>query len=457
MFQTFTLAFLAADTSTFKVEDSTSSPSTSSGVIVNPANPSASVPEGGSAEGDSFTPQSLSPFNELVGSPSPALPEDNGSGIIFHRRDNSFEELSIVRLQMDSKQISTTLDLLITEEDPLSLLPDRNLSTINLSKINTVEIDKTNYPNQTDGRIQDGVIVNDEEAGTNSSSITPFFDPKGLTSSLPYDSEESWPAEGSGSGSGLYSNRLNQEFDGVTAVKTDLSTSAISFKVDDTGKKSIEDSETGSKTSSEKEMEENESEQSGEEEEKVEGVTIIYTETGSGNSWPEDVSGSGDGGGDGEGKEKKVSDDEEGVGVVGEKDKGDGSEDSDGEPGGAALFDNNEENYGGGDGGDGHDEEGRNTAGANSTPEDNKEGDGDGEINGGLENEEQMEGGGNSEDGNAAVIGESFSSEDGFLLFDAATSRPLGRLVPLLRLTDGNEALEDQTEGKCSLCFSVTE
>ncbi|XP_074481450.1 receptor-type tyrosine-protein phosphatase zeta isoform X1 [Sebastes fasciatus] len=435
-----------ADTSTFKVEDSTSSPSTSSGVIVNPANPSASVPEGGSAEGDSFTPQSLSPFNELVGSPSPALPEDNGSGIIFHRRDNSFEELSIVRLQMDSKQISTTLDLLITEEDPLSLLPDRNLSTINLSKINTVEIDKTNYPNQTDGRIQDGVIVNDEEAGTNSSSITPFFDPKGLTSSLPYDSEESWPAEGSGSGSGLYSNRLNQEFDGVTAVKTDLSTSAISFKVDDTGKKSIEDSETGSKTSSEKEMEENESEQSGEEEEKVEGVTIIYTETGSGNSWPEDVSGSGDGGGDGEGKEKKVSDDEEGVGVVGEKDKGDGSEDSDGEPGGAALFDNNEENYGGGDGGDGHDEEGRNTAGANSTPEDNKEGDGDGEINGGLENEEQMEGGGNSEDGNAAVIGESFSSEDGFLLFDAATSRPLGRLVPLLRLTDGNEALEDQTE-----------
>lgn len=584
-FQTFTLAFLAANTPTSKAEDSaieqssgtTNSPNTPSGVFVNSASPAVSVPEGGfSAEGDlsSVTPQSLSPFNEYTSGfrLSPALPEDKRSGVIFHLNVKSSEEHSIGHpMDLEHPQISTTSgsqDRLIMAY-PLSLLPDYDLSIINLSKTNTVEGNTPNTShNQTHGRIQDGLNIlprpdNEEEARTdrhkelhNSPSGTSYFDSRGLTFFLPYNSEESnsdRPPEGSGSGSGLYSN--NQEFDGVTTAKTvsSILNSTISFKVDNAGKKTrstgvIMDSETdndtdgaGSKISSkkecetaaEKEVEENESELSGEEEEKTDGEgelgignqrvrkvdgetdesarrlnstagsdmlkeketefgtvvgKTVYTETGSGDEiesnfrvfrWPVDVSGSGEGGGEGgevgKVKGKKVSDDKGGIKAVGEKeggDKGDGREGSNKEvlperrdglqlsvsqdkpAADFSLFGSSEEN------GSGHDEEGRDTSldiqvvRGNSTL-DNKEGDGGGERNGGLESEERMEGGGREE---SDVIGESlqqFSSMER-LLFDAARSPVLGRLVPLLRLTDGNEAAEEQLEGKCYSmpCFS---
>ncbi len=560
-FQTFTLAFLTANTRTSKVEDSTIEPSSGltnspSGVIVNPANSAVSVTEGGfSAEGDlsGVMPQSLNHFNEYTSDfrPSLALPEDKRSGVIFHLNDKSSEEHSIVHpVGLEHHQISTTSDSqdrLVTAY-PLSLLPDYDLSIIKLSKTNTVEGNTPNTSHdQTDGRIQDGLNIlprpgNEEEARTyrhkdhNSTSFTSFFDSKGLTSFLRYNSEESSsdrPPEGSGSGSGLYDN--NQEFDGVTTAKTDLSTilnSTISFKVDNTGKKSrstgiMKDRETdndtdgaGSKISSkkecetaaEKETEETENELSGGEEEtidgegehgignqrvrkldgekdesagrlnstagrdmlketetKVETVVTIYTESGSGDetnfrvfSWPEDISGSGEGGGDGgedeKVKGKKVSDDKEGIKAVGEKgsgDKGDGKDcnkevlpgrkdgfqqsvSQDKPTAEFPLFGSSEGNGGG------HEKEGLDI----QVVLDNKERDGGGERNGGLESEERIE-----RDGTGAsdVIEESLQQFSGvdWLLFDAERSPVLGRLVPLLRLTDGNEATEEQMEGKC--------
>ncbi|XP_049423124.1 receptor-type tyrosine-protein phosphatase zeta isoform X3 [Epinephelus fuscoguttatus] len=458
-------------------------------------------------------------------------------------------------------QISTTLDFrerLITKNS-LSVLSDYDSSTIDLPKTNTVE---GNTPN-TDSSIQDGLNIlshpdDEEEARTNrrkddrsSTSVTSFFDSKGLALSDPHDSESSntdWTAGGSGSGSGLYNYRLNQEFDEVTTVKTNFSTipsTTISLKVDSTRKnsrstrikmdrKTDEDTDgTGSKSSKkeweaavEKEMEENESELSGEEEEKIEkegahnmgnqgvwkvdGETnesarqlnstagcdrlkekeketkaesgvgkIIHIKTVSGNeiesnlrvlSWPEDISGSGEGGGDGgedgEGREKKVSDVKEAIKAVGEKESGDKSDDredcnkdeaSEGRDGRQLsvsqdkptaefpLFDSSEENSDG----DGHDEEGQNISldshvGADSTLEENKEGDGDGKRNGSVESEEHEEGGG-KEESDADVIEEQFSNVDG-LLFDAERSPLLGRLVPLLRLTDGNKDTEEDME-----------
>lgn len=317
------MAFLAANTPKSKVDDSTidqssglqNSPNTLSRVIINPVNPPVSVPEGGfSAEGESFsvTSQSLNPFKEYTSSfrPSPALPEDNGSGLIFHHNDKSSEEHSIVRLQMDLEhpQTSTTLDSQdrLTTTYSLSLLPAYDLSTINFSETNTVEGNNQNASHdQTDGTIQDSLNFlphpsnrGEQEEGMtdghkedHNSSIPSFFDSKGLTLSLPYNSEVSnpdVPAEGSESGSGLYSNRLNQEFDEVPPVASDLST--FSFKVDNIGKRSrstgikmvIETNEAGSKISSkkvcetaaEKEIKENESELSGEEEEEMEGEGV---------------------------------------------------------------------------------------------------------------------------------------------------------------------------------------
>ncbi|XP_045927993.1 receptor-type tyrosine-protein phosphatase zeta isoform X2 [Micropterus dolomieu] len=542
-----------ANTPTSKVEDSAieqssglmNSPNTHSGVIENPV----SVPEGEfSAEGDlsSVTPQSLKPFNEYTSSfrPSPALPEDKRSGFIFNHNDKSPEEYSIVPLQMDLErsQITTTLgsqDRLITAYS-LSLLPDDDSCTINLSKTNTVEgnTPKASH-NQIDGRIQDHLNIlpdpNNEKQARTDRHKSSFFDAKGLTLPRPYNSEESntdRAAEGSGSGYGHYSNRLNQEFD---AVMTDLSTipnSVISFKVDNTGKKSRSTgirmySETDNdpdgarhkksskkefETAAETEMEENEYEPSGEEEEKIDAegvrdfgnqrvrkvdgetdesaqqlnstegwdtlkeekketevesvvVKTLYSHSGSGDeiesnfrvfSSPEDVSGSGEGGEDRKGKRKKVSDDKEGIAVGGKEsdEKSDGREDgrnddlqpsvNQDKPVGT-LFGTSEEN------GNGLDEEGQNRSpvsqvvGGNSTLEDKKEGDDDGKTNGGLASEEPIAGGG-KEGSDAAVIGESnlqqFSSVDR-LLFDAARNPVLGRLVPLLRLTDGTE---EQTE-----------
>ncbi|KAM9334608.1 receptor-type tyrosine-protein phosphatase zeta [Symphorus nematophorus] len=105
------------------------------------------------------------------------------------------------------------------------------------------------------------------------------------------ESNQDMSAEGSGSGSGLYSNKLDQEFHGVTTIKTDLSAipnSTAGFSVDSTGEKSRStgikmDSETdddadeaGSKISGKKEweMEENESEPSGEEEDGTAGEGV---------------------------------------------------------------------------------------------------------------------------------------------------------------------------------------
>ncbi|XP_070785486.1 receptor-type tyrosine-protein phosphatase zeta [Enoplosus armatus] len=497
------------------------------------------------------SPQPLNPFNEYTSTfrPSPALPDDKRSDIIFHQNEKSSEEYSIVRLQMDLEhsQLSTTSgsqDHLITAYS-LSLLPDYDLSTINLSKTKAFEGNAPNTShNRTDSRIQDGLNIspcpnNEVEARTDghkkdhdSTSVTSFFDSKGLTLSLPHNSEESntgRPAEGSGSGSGLYSNRLTQEFDSVTTVKNDLSTipnSAISFEVDNTGKKSRStgvkmDSDTdgaGHKLSSrkeceagaEKEMEENDNELSGEEKEKIDGDGVrgignqrvrkvdgetdesarqlnraagwdmlretevetvvgktIYPDTDSGDeiesnftvfSWSEDVNGSGEGGGDGREDGKTVSNDKEGVKAGGEKesdDKGDGREDGNknvvsGRRDGLQLsvsqdqpatefplFGSSEND---GDGG-GHGEEGGNICvGGVSTLEDSEEGDGDGKRkNGGLESEENTQGG-DKEDSDAAVIGTDR------LLSDAARSPLLGRLVPLLRLTDGNKDTEEQTE-----------
>ncbi|XP_034719236.1 receptor-type tyrosine-protein phosphatase zeta-like isoform X4 [Etheostoma cragini] len=557
-----------ANTPEFKVEESTTdqssgltnSPNTSKGVIVNPENPVDSEPEGGSAEGDPFTPRSLNPFIEYITGvrPSPALPEDNSRGIIFPHNDNySSEEDSIVRLQIDLEhpRISSALrsqDPFITEHS-FSLLPDYGLSTITLSKTNKIEGNTPNTSqNQTDGRIEDAVDIsprpnNEEEARTNgqkedinSSSVTSFFDSKGSTFSLPNNSEQSntgWSAEGSGSGSGFYSNRLNQELDEVTTVTTDLSTVpnlTNCSKVDDNGKKSRStctkmNSETdkgdtdgaGSKisfkkecvTEAEKEMEENESE-SGKEEEKIEGEhntgkvdgetdesarqlnstadrdmleekagetevqtvvgMAIYAETGSGKEiesnfqvfrWPEDISGSG--GADAEGKLKNVSNDKEVVTAVDDQEsgeKGDGREDAneEGVSGGRdglqltvgqdnltaefPLFGSSEESSDG----DGSDEGGSISSDIHVVGANNKEVDGEGKRNGGLGNEEHIKGGG-EEGSDAAVIGESLQqlSSIGGLLFGAARRPLLGRPVPLPRLTEGNKATEEETEGKC--------
>uniref|UniRef100_A0A3B4Y2U0 protein-tyrosine-phosphatase n=1 Tax=Seriola lalandi dorsalis TaxID=1841481 RepID=A0A3B4Y2U0_SERLL len=127
-----------------------------------------------------------------------------------------------------------------------SLLHHYDLRAISLSKTNSAEGNTPNTSHsQSDGRIQDGLIIspepdNDEEAMTaghkddhSSGSVTSFFDSE--------DDLSDRATEGSGSGSGLDSNRLNRDFDGVAIIRTDLSTLpslAVSFRVDDTGEKS---------------------------------------------------------------------------------------------------------------------------------------------------------------------------------------------------------------------------
>nr|XP_046235674.1 receptor-type tyrosine-protein phosphatase zeta-like isoform X2 [Scatophagus argus] len=562
-----------ANRPTSKIENSaidqsfalTNSPNTLSGVIINPANPAVSVPEGGfHAKGDSFsvTPQPLNHFNEYTSSfhPSPALPEDNRSGIILHHNDKSSEEHSIVRLQMDLEypQTSTTLgsqDHLITAYS-FSLLPGNDSSTISLSETSTAKEKNPNASQTQTDRIQDGLNSfpqpdsREQEEGRmdrhkkhpNSISVLSVFNSKGLTLSVPDNSEKSnpdMPVEGSGSGSGLYSNTFSQDFGGVNRVKTDLS--SVSFKVDNTGNKNrltgiTMDSETGEtaneagskisrkkecETVVEKEMVGNDSELSGEEEEtegegvynsgnqsmrKVDGETDksarqvnstsgcgmlkeketkvetgagkkIYSEPGSGDeiepnfiglSWLEDILGSGEGGdGVDNGKAKKVSDDIEGIkAVIGKEsgDRGDGGEHSSKEIGSGRrdglklsvsqdkptedlpLFDSSEETS------NEHDEKGHNSfthrvIWVNSPLEDNKEANNDGKRKKELVYEENIEGGGREGSG-AAVTGEGlqqFSNADG-LLFDAARSPVLARLDPLLRLTHGSKATEEQME-----------
>lgn len=531
-----------------------------SGVIVNPANPAVSIADGGfSADSFSVTPPSLNPFNEYTSilHPSPpSLPGDKRSAIIFHHNEKPSEEHSIV------SEISTTLGSKahLSAAHSLSLSPDYDSSTINSSKTNTVKGNTRNTSlTQADGRIHDGLNIlarphNEEEARTDRqkgdyiyTSVTSYFDSKGLTLSRLSKSEET-NTDDSGSGSGFYSNRLNQELDGVATVKTNFSTtsSTVIFKADDLGKKSrsigIEKTTNGRETK--REIKEKEHELSGQEEEitgegkwrKVEGESdeqtrqlsstasrnmlqekeretkgetvvgnTVYTETGSGteiksetdSSWPEDVSGSGESGGDGredgkgsndpqlfdsmgKGKGKKGSDGKEDIKGAGEKesgDRGDGRSDNNEEVESGRRdglqppvsvdtpttefppFGSSKDN--GDDGGDGHNEEDHNTsldsgvAGVDSTFEDDREGDGDVKQSGGLESEEYMEGGGRE---NRGVAGESLQEMSGVdgLLFNAGRSPMLGRLIPLLRLTDANKAVEEQMEGKWCIMLSFS-
>lgn len=316
-------------------------------------------------------------------------------------------------------------------------------------------------------------------------TLQSFLFLKGLTLSLPINPEGSnqqLPAEGSGSGSGLDSNKLHQEFEEITAVKSDLST--FSFTVDNTGERSRstgkhgETNEAGSQTSRKKECETaaeeeikgKESELSGEGEIEPEGVhspaqrvrkvdgdteeieavveKLTYTELGSGDtnlrifSWPEDVHGSGE---DGEGVDEgkgKACDEEDGIKAEGGTES-DGSKDnlqfSPSLPAQVPLFENSDENV------DRHDEEGRNLGlDGQVVWDDSKEVDCDGERKGKLESEELV-GGDGGEGSNAAVnVGgwHHFSSVDG-LLVDATRSPMLAHLVPLLRLTDGGKDTEE--------------
>ena len=253
----------------------TNSPNSLGGVMVEPA---VSVLDGGfSADGDPFSvaPQSLSLFNEYAGNirPFPSLPEDQRSGIVFHHKAKSSEEHSIVR------QISTTLgprDRFITTYS-IPLWPGNPLSTIKLSEANTAD----GRNPSVDGRVQDLnklLLPNEREDQEEARA-------DGRTKSNPGLS-----AEGSGSGSGLYSNRLNQELGGVTTVNYISTLSTINFQVDNTGKKSRStgikmdsetDEEAGSKIIGKNESEtvaEDESELSSEEEEEDgEGEAVSAT------------------------------------------------------------------------------------------------------------------------------------------------------------------------------------
>ncbi|KAM7377958.1 hypothetical protein PAMA_013055 [Pampus argenteus] len=198
----------------------------------------------------------------------------------------------------------------------------------------------------------------------------------------------------------------------------------------------------------------------------------VYTGTGSGteiksgtnSSWPEDVSGSGESEGDGgeDGKE-----DIKGVGAKQSGDKSDRRSDSDEKVESErrndlqlpispdkpttqlTLIGSSEDD----DNGGGVEEDqitspdSEDDVGGDSTLKDSREENGDGKQSRGLEGEEYMEGGGRENRG-AGVAGESlqeFSSVDG-LLFNAGRSPALGHLIPLLRLTDGNKAVEEQME-----------
>ncbi|KAM7366913.1 hypothetical protein PAMP_014849 [Pampus punctatissimus] len=499
-----------------------------SGVIVNSANSAVSIPGGGfTADLFSVTPPSLSPFKEYASmfhSSPPSLPGDKRSDVIFHHNDKSPEDHSIV------PEISTTLasQAHLSSTYSVSLLLDYDLSTINLSKANTVK----GNTSQANGRIHDGLNIlayphDEEEAGTDGhkedniyTSVPSNFDSKGLTLPRLSKSEET-NTDGSASGSGFYSNTRNWELDGVATVNTDLSAtlnSTVIFKVDDFQKKSrstgieLDIDGKGSKIGGKNEIKEKGRQISDEEEERIGGDGVkdisndrlrrvdvgsderarqlshtasgnmlqgkeketkdetvvgntVYTETGSGteiksetnSSWSEDVSGSGENGGDGgeDGKE-----DIKGVVEKQSGDKSDRRSDNDDKVESErrndlqlpvspdkpitelTLISSSE------------DDKDQITSpdsgvdvGGDSTFKDNREENGDDKQSGGLEGEEYMEGGGR-ENRRAGVAGESlqeFSSVDG-LLFNAGRSPVLGHLIPLLSLTDGNKAVEEQME-----------
>ncbi|XP_026218917.1 receptor-type tyrosine-protein phosphatase zeta isoform X2 [Anabas testudineus] len=216
-----------------------------------------------------------------------------------------------------------------------------------------------------------------------------------------------------------------------------------------------------------------------EKERETESVTItaqtIFTEISSGPetdsnvkvfSWSGDMSGSGEGSGDrgedGKGKGKKVSDHREYIKAVagkagdGKVGKEDGRQDGlqlsvceDKMKADPPLFDSKKENSS--DGGNEHDEQNKSfdhsVPGRNSSLKDNIEGDGHSKGSVAVESKEHIEEGGRQQS-DAAVTGDrlqQFSSVDG-LLFDAAGSPVLGRLVPVLRLADANKGMDEQKE-----------
>lgn len=420
--------------------------------------------------------QSVTLFNEHTNySHLSAISEDKTSGLIFYHNE------STLRLQMDSEhpQTSTTLD---SEDhsaaaDSLFLLPDYDLSTINISKTSSLE--GTTPDSSLD--LTDGLNIlpnNEEEAGAVSkehnhsfSSVMSFFDSEGLDLS-------DRPTEASGSGSGLYSNRLNLEFDKVATIRSDLFLTlpnlTVSVKVDSGTEMAAEinnntddpRSTEGGRAEEMKGMEKNESELSGDKEkirnqrvwevdtEKDESARLLKSTAGLDmledngrettttedvtgkkanpltSSWveiesyfkvfssPGDTSGSGGGSGDSEGKVEKVSDDTGDIRDVAENT----SDHRNGIKVTIGIEYSNKRN--------GHDEEDQSLGGpvgsGNSTLKDN-----------------QVEGAKGTEDRDAAVIAETlqqFSSME--LLVDAAHPA-LGRLVPELRLAD------EQKEGKC--------
>lgn len=319
---------------------------------------------------------------------------------------------------------------------------------------------------------------NEEEARTDGrkdhiyASAISYFDSKG--------SEET-NVDGSESGSGFYSNRFIQALDeAATGSKREIKEKEPELSGEDEEKigerkwtRGYERERQLNSTAGRNMLQEKVRES------KVETAVenALYTETGSGNEirseavsgWSEDVSGSGEGGGDG-GEDGKRSNapllfDSTGMGKGKEAsegndvkvgDRGDGSSDNNKKvesgrrhgPDSPATedlpFGSSEDNGNGGGAGD--DEEDHNTSldsgvvFGDSTFVSNRER----KQSGGVESDVSVE---NRETG---VAGESFqelSSVDG-LLFKAGRSPMLGRLVPLLRLTDANKAGEEQTEGK---------
>ncbi|XP_035811048.2 receptor-type tyrosine-protein phosphatase gamma isoform X2 [Amphiprion ocellaris] len=524
-----TQPMFTANTPTSRVKDSsidqssgfTNSPNTLNGMIIHTAMPALPVSEF-SEGGDlySVAPPSLTGFDEYSNSfrPSPALHENNKSSVIFHHNGKPSEEAFIVPLQMDLEdpQISTTLDSTYS----LPVISGVGSSTINLLKKNTVKGNTLNtFLTESDSRIQDDLDMlldhgNEVEARADRhindysfSSVASLFDSKGL------DLSDS-PTEGSGSGSGLDSNRLNQELDEAGTVKTKYSAfenSVLSFKLDEKSStprsKIATERDSGTdgarrkigvkkefETESESEIEDNVSELSGEGEEKIGGegvndirnqtvnkvdrktnesvrqlnstagcdllkekekqteaaVRTVFSESGSG---AEGASGSGEHD-DFDAKEipKEGNDDTEGF-MAGENDSGEkdirtnysneellfarrGSLQL---PVGrnkptakSQLLDSSRQH---GDGS--HNEEGQNTSpdspvfGVMSTLENNKDKDD-------KRDEKYLQGG-------ATDSLQEFSGVDG-LLFDAARSPVLGRLVPLHRLTHTSKAMEEHME-----------
>lgn len=405
-------------------------------------------------------PPSVNPSNEYTSSFRPsALPEEKKSGIIFHHNAKPSEALSNIYLieGLEEHQISLTSQDHITTTYSFPPQPDYDLNAYKLSLTNT---GKENTSNK-----EYGLPILHKREDHNSTSVKSVTESKAVS----YNSEDAnseTSAEGSGSG-----DTFSQDWDGTATVKPDVSTfirSTISFNWNSTGeKRKPTGTETASETgyvkdATEEEEDEEEGELSGEEDDKMkqrgilggenetgravvdgadqsgrqftanhnmlkikekhtEGETFrgntIYSESGSGTeigsptfSWSEDVSGSGEGGEDkdtgkiSEGKESEDARDE-----VNEEDK------------------NNTE-----------DETNNSSVGKQN-----------GDLVEHVKERTNEDGGAG---GPVVVPGEAsqrFSDMDE-LLIDAARSTVLGRLVPLLRLTDANKDTEDKVEGKYS-------